>query len=298
MTRELFSQEVTRRTFLSSGLACAAAWIIPPWLLAEAVPSAGSVAPSSHQAAVKAESNLYVFPGPQPETTAIAVTWWASKSEGGRDRISESQVRIHAGSKTWNFRVESQAAVSNVGFDDVTAVYVGEILIPEKVQDRVAKAVVMSAPNRATTHNGSTGFWAELLESGSRVRVGTPFLSSLVADCDQLAHLYHACSPAEDRRLLMRPLARAIAMRARARGQVADPEAHGRRLAATLLPDVLYYDPKLPSGYTFASRNGRHPAESLVELVNTVVEGRPFSNVSGTTCRLERQFPYFQRTAA
>jgi hypothetical protein len=93
----------------------------------------------------------------------------------------------------------------------------------------------------------------------------------------------------------MQPLARAIAMRARARGQIADPEAHGRRLAATFLPDVLYYDSKLPFGYTFASRNGRHPSESTVELVNTIVEGGPFSHMPMATYRLERQFPYFRR---
>jgi hypothetical protein len=181
-----------------------------------------------------------------------------------------------------------------MGQDGDIAVYIGEILSPARVlQGGIVKAVVMSAPDRALVENGSTAIWAERFESGLRERIGTPFLSSLVAGSDEVAHLYHSCSPAEDRRVLLQPLARQIAARARTR--VADPEGHGRRLASALLPDVLHYDPNLPSGYTFASRNGRHPSESSTELVNTILEGAASSKASEGAHHVKKHFPYFRQ---
>jgi hypothetical protein len=205
-----------------------------------------------------------------------------------------SKLRIHAGSKSWDFMVGSRTATSEIVQDGDIAVYIGEIISPTKVtQRRIVKAVVMCAPNRVLVDNCSTGIWAERFEFGLRERIGTPFLSSLAAGSDQLACIYHSCSPAEDRRLLMQPLAREIAARARTR--VANPEGHGRRLASALLPDVLHYDPNLPSGYTFASRNGRHPSESSTELVNTILEGAPSSKASEGAHHLKKHFPYFRQ---
>ena len=52
-------------------------------------------------------------------------------------------------------------------------------------------------------------------------------------------------------------------------------EAHGKRLASRLLPDVLHYNPKLPAGFTFAAQNGRHPGDASARIVDTICNGSP-----------------------
>jgi hypothetical protein len=294
MTKGLFQKQMTRRTIVSGGLTCAIAWISPSRIASDLGLCEPSLWRSWNRKRVTRNGNLYAFSGAQPESTVIAVTWQELRSRSIDDRTEESRLRIHAGSKSWDFMVETRTASSEMGQDGDIAVYIGEILSPARApQGGSVKAVVMSVPDRALVENGSTAIWAERFESGLRERIGTPFLSSLVAGSDEVAHLYHSCSPAEDRRLLLEPLAKEIEARARVR--VADPEGHGRRLAVALLPDVLHYDPTLPSGYTFAARNGRHPSESSIELVNTILEGAPFSKASEGAHRLQKHFPYFRQ---
>jgi hypothetical protein len=293
MTKELFQKQTTRRTIVSGGLGCAMAWIIPSRLVSNFDLFEPALRPSWNRKEVTRNGNLYAFPGALPESTVIAVTWQELRSRVIDDRTMASKLRIHAGSKSWDFTVGSRTATSEVGRDGDIAVYIGEILSPRELPPRmILKAAVISAANRAIADRDSIGIWAERFESGVRERISTPFLSTLVAGSDQLACIYHSCSPAEDRRILMQPLAREIAARARTR--VANPEGHGRRLASALLPDVLHYDPNLPSGYTFASRNGRHPSESSTELVNTILEGAPSSKASEGAHHLKKHFPYFR----
>ena len=294
MTKGLLQRQMTRRTIVSGGLSCAMAWIIPSRLVSDFDLFEPALRCSWNRKEVTRNGNLYAFPGARPESTVIAVTWQELRSRVTNDRTKKSKLRIHAGPKSWDFMVGSRTATSEIVQDGDIAVYIGEILSPTKVtQGRIVRAVVMCAPNRMLVDNCSTGIWAERFEFGLRERIGTPFLSSLAAGSDQVAFLYHSGSPAGDRRLLMQPLAREIAARARTR--VANPEGHGYRLASALLPDVLHYDPNLPSGYTFASRNGRHPSESSTELVNTILEGAPSSKASEGAHDLKKHFPYFRQ---
>lgn len=134
---------------------------------------------------------------------------------------------------------------------------------------------------------------------GLRQRIGRPFLSDLVAENEGLAAIYHSLTPAEDRDMLMKPLATAIADRLRANGMAVNTTSHGRRLASALLPDVLRYDLHRPTGFTFAAQNGRHPAESAGEMVSAFLNG---GAPSATSVRSERQtvetFPYFRQMTA
>jgi hypothetical protein len=179
------------------------------------------------------EAVLYAYPGTRAGTTVLAARW--SSGPGGL-------ARIHAGSQSWDLQVaDREAAVLEVS------------------NERLA---------------GGKGLWAEkLTRAGARHRVGSPFLTALVAEDDTLARLYHSGSPAEDRGVMQQQVAWVVAARARRGGRIADPEAHGRRLAATLLPDVLYYDPAQPPGFTFAQRNGRNPAEEVGPVVSTLLGG-------------------------
>ena len=181
----------------------------------------------------RGEAVLYAYPGARAGTTVLAARW--SQGPGGL-------ARIHAGSRSWDLQVADR------------------------------EAAVVEVPNELLA--GGKGIWAEkLMRAGARHRVGSPFLAALVAEDDSLARLYHSGSPAGDRGVMQQQVARVVTARARRSGQIADPEAHGRRLAAALLPDVLYYDPAQPPGFTFAQRNGRHPAEEVGLVVSTLLGG-------------------------
>jgi hypothetical protein len=115
--------------------------------------------------------------------------------------------------------------------------------------------------------------WAERLGAGPRRRIATPFLAALIAQDPSLGSLYHASSPDTDEKHLLTPVSELIERRARQSGFEGDSRAYGKRLARAVLPDVLRFDPKRPAGFTFAARNGRHPADNESVVVNSILSG-------------------------
>jgi hypothetical protein len=156
----------------------------------------------------------------------------------------------------------------------------------------------MEAPSWMISGNRMVHLWAErLIYDGSRQRIGSPFLTEIVSGNAALAALYHSTSPAEDTAVLTKHVAEAIAEKARAGGHVQSPDMYGRRLASILLPDVLYYHPMLPTGFTFASQNGRHPEEAPEVVVNAILKGIS-APASTTRSSLTNTFPYFPQLMA
>ena len=288
MTRVNFKKSVSRRTVLTGGIACAVASIAPLRLAGEMTRSDSFSIDSFVRHTGREQSDLFVFPDELAMTTTVALVW----QEIRICRLEESQVRIHIGTKQWEFDVTDKVSKLKTGQVNGPSVYVGEILSPLAAQKAIFKAVVISIPNRAIADSKPVSIWAERISSGLRHRTGTPFLSTLIAGDEQLAKWYHSSSPAQDRKLLSQPLAAAIATRAK--GAVANPAAHGVRLASVLLPDVLYYDVSLPPGYTFAAQNGRHPLESSNELVNAFLQGGLASQKPTPKFHVQKSFPYFR----
>jgi hypothetical protein len=153
-------------------------------------------------------------------------------------------VRIHAGPRSWDI---------NVSAGNVAAIEV---------------------PHSTFAASVTRGIWAERSVQGQRQRIGSPFLAGVLATDQKLASLYDSISPVEDRAALTTRVATAISLKAKAAGSVCDPDAHGRRLASLLLPDVLRYDPELPVGFTFAAQNGRHPREASAIVAGAIICGR------------------------
>jgi hypothetical protein len=98
-------------------------------------------------------------------------------------------------------------------------------------------------------------------------------VAALFADDPALRVLYDSGSPDTDRQNLAAPFAQIISARAKRSGFLGDPHAYATRLAAKLLPDVLQFDPARPVGFTFAARNGRHPADAESVVVNSILNG-------------------------
>jgi hypothetical protein len=263
MTRTI--KLITRRSALRGGAACALASVVPFKVFGETILKGASHTSSSRGSTAASQADLYAFRSAHEGLTAIALTW---PEETGQD----CTIRIHAGTKTWEFGVSSDG-ISGPEQHGGFSVFIGNVAAPVKADLRVRKAVVMEVDARGIGQHGSSAIWAERMVRGSRQRIGTPFLTDILRDHEELAALYNRSSPDQDAAILAEPLSAAIAGRLRVAGSVASPESHARRLAYALLPDVLHYDPRRPAGFTFAAQNGRHPSELSDEVVHTILNG-------------------------
>lgn len=206
-------------------------------------------------------------------------------------------IRVHASEETWEFAVPA-GGFSQSQHHRNYSVFIGDVVAPVNATAGSLKAVVIEVAARSIEQGGPATIWAERLMSGSRQRIATPFLSNIVRECEGVAELYNASSPDEDRAVLLQPLSAILASRLRAAGTVANPDAHGRRLAYALLPDVLHYDSRHPAGFTFAAQNGRHPAESPNEVVRAILAGgMPSGSTVAFTHPPVQTFPYFEQLA-
>jgi hypothetical protein len=79
--------------------------------------------------------------------------------------------------------------------------------------------------------------------------------------------------PSEDFAAEGSHLAGHVAAVVAATGTSADPEAYGRTVARTLLPDILPYVVGTPAVFGFATRNGRTLADNAPEAMMSLVAG-------------------------
>jgi hypothetical protein len=292
----LETRTVTRRFVLGSGLAGAVASMVPPRTFAQLI--ASGVVPGDGDAHGLATNfaNLYAFPGTQPKTTIVAATWPARMNRFDWNPQKQSEVTIHAGSQQWNVTLPDSVTHADLLEQRGCRVFAGTVATQPGPDGVVLKAVVIEIPDESLCGSGPIDIWAErTLHTCLRRRLGSPFVAALVADNANLAHLYHSTSPSDDRTILTKCLVKAIAAKAREAGMAGDPDAHARRLAARLLPDVLHYDPRSPSGFTFAAQNGRHPEELAGPVVDTILSGSPAVMSMRGDIRLHESFPFFSR---
>ncbi len=272
------TNSITRRAALGGGIAYGLACLSSRRMLA------ATILPITSVGSYPSEADLYAFPGANTGTTVIALTT--------REDESRSEIRIHTGSRDWVF--ENHCSKS-YGFP----AFRGKVLTGPTGRTQVRDAVVIEIPNGALAGMESTGIWAEQFsESGERRRIGSPFIAAVLMNNAGLARDYHSISPSQDREVLLEGVAEAFAAGARNTPQIGDPLGYGRRLASWLLPDVLHYNPKLPQGFSFAGRNGRHPGEDSAAVVATMLNGSPVAGATTASWRVGNAFPYFPRPIA
>ncbi len=292
MTKSIFEETITRRRVLTGGVACTLQALVPRRSL-RALTAQDSTNKHIEESVCL---DLYAFPGLRQNTTSIAVSWINSKF-GGRHLSDHAKVRIHAGDRDWEIELPTAVAQLERKIGD-TSVFTGTM----ENAERRKRVVVIDLSSPAITTNGSMNVWAEHFSLlGIRHRIGTPFLSELVRDNHDLASLYHASTPADDRTVLLEPLSAVIAERFHAKGFASNVENRAVRLASALLPDVLRYDPNYPTGFTFAAQNGRHPSEDTTEVVAAILNGGISAPVQSHRTHHGLsilQFDYFQRLAS
>jgi hypothetical protein len=286
--RTVSEGSITRRSLLRGGVACALASAAPTNLFGETIFQDALQASSSQRSTSPLQPELYAFRGAGQGLTAIAATW-------AEEPTRDCMVRIHAGAKTWQFKVPAHGSPHSLHNGDYS-LFIGNVVAPAKAYGGIMTAVVLEVDAHAIDQHGPSEIWAERMVGGLRQRIGAPFLSNIMRDHAGLASLYHTSSPDRDRTLLLQPLSVEIARRLRVAGSVVNPDSHARRLAYALLPDVLLYDSRLPAGFTFAAQNGRHPSESPDEVVSTILNGGMRSDSAAASPQPSvKSFPYFEQ---
>jgi hypothetical protein len=157
--------------------------------------------------------------------------------------------------------------------------------------DKDICSIALEAPNAALGATGSTllGLWARTLswvdgEDGSWVQAErgarasqTPFLTG------EQNVAYRAAQPADDARFVG-----AFAHSLEHLGGFTPVEA--RRVAGTLLPDLLYYDPTRPASYP---DNGRTPSDDAPDaFLRVITNGKITGDGIGPHDDLLAEFPY------
>jgi hypothetical protein len=233
------------------------------------------------------DAELFAFSAPRDGALVFAVTFPVRED----DRWSPTPaVRLHAGQKCWSVaRVKTRAFIPSMV--EESRAFVGRSMRTMEDEDRAYHLVVVAVP-RSAVAAGRLGIWAEIGDSDTRVRVGNPVIAELLNQDPALARIFHRASPSQDPGLFGDAIAQRIAI---CGAETFLPRAHGERLAAMLLPDVLPFDPAIPIGYTFANQNGRRPSDPIAEVVATVLAGavaaRPLAKGA---FRAAPAFPYFE----
>jgi hypothetical protein len=282
--RETEHGTLTRRVVLTGGLGCALTILIPQHAVGAAANRTALADP--RLPLDQGLSALYVFRGSEKNRTVIAVTWTALYDQG-------TTLRIHAGHQSWSVDVPDRLSSPTFGNERGCQLFAGDILNRFVGHDARLKAVVLEAPADMIGRGGSIPVWAERIsQQGHRLRIGSPFMATLVAQNVAVAKLYHASSPAEDGEELTRLVAEAVAVNAHASGYAGNAQIYGRRVASAITPDALRFDPRLPVGFTFAAQNGRHPDDAAQSVVDTVLNGTPTPQIAEARFPLKGEFPY------
>lgn len=272
----LASPSVSRRDILVAG---AALLVCPGAAMALPAPR------------VTREWDLFVFRPQDARTLVLAVV---SPQDRTRSQGGGFDVRFHAGGMTRQESAMPPAYGSAMSERGDYRCFAGEVIAGASRPTAIYDAVVLEVPAGLDCVGEDRGAWAEILgEDGSRSRVGSPSAAALLARDPSLSDLYHGSSPADDRALFGDALADCIATLAASHGIVADPEAHALRLVDHILPDVIEYRTDAPVGFSFASRNGRHPADDAAAVAMTMLAGAAVPRRAPAPFSVTKAFPYF-----
>ena len=235
------------------------------------------------------DAEVFAFSAPTDGELVFAVTLPERDDDG---RSPTPPVRLHAGQTSWH--VASMESPAFIRGGQESRSFVGRCMRTTEAGDSPHHLVVV-AVSRSAVRDGRLGIWAEIGCSDTRVRVGSPIVAELLNQDPALARIFYRASPSQDVGLFGDAIAERIAMRG---AGTLSPKAHGERLAAMLLPDVLPFDPAFPVGFTFANQNGRRPSDPIAEVVATMLAGAVTGPFAKGGFRAAAAFPYFEISKA
>ncbi len=287
---------VTRRQALGVWSALSVAGVVSLSSLAGILAPVRKREPGYAGADKPTDIHLYAFRAPGTQRVVVAVT--APVALPGRFSASPPvETRFHIGAQTVTVPTARQMTSTEPRSHGDPRTFSGPIVMRIGTAPLVLQAAVLEFPVDTLKLNN---IWAERVTSaGRRQRVASPFLAALIAESAPLARAYDAASPETDLIALREAVSSTIARMAERWHYPGDTLAYGQRLAGTILPDVLRYDPQLPQGFTFAARNGRHPDDADFAVAHSMLTGTPVSgNMPRQSAQLQTCFPYFQPASA
>jgi hypothetical protein len=157
-------------------------------------------------------------------------------------------------------------------------------------------AIVLELPNTAlskeTIHLWGTttiqheGKWMTIN------RAATPLVQQVFIHDEHLKDAYNKTLPREDAAKYGEVIAAFTAEVTQLADTATDPQAYGQQVAKFLFPDVLTYNPHLPTSYGFAGRNGRALADDTPDVILSLLANTPLSDQVGKPDGLRSHFPY------
>jgi Domain of unknown function (DUF4331) len=157
-------------------------------------------------------------------------------------------------------------------------------------------AIVIELPNAAlspkTMHLWGTttipyeGNWKTIN------RAATPLIQQVFIHDEHMKDAYNKTLPRDDVAKYGEAIATFTAKVTQLAGTTTDPQAYGQQVVQFLFPDVLAYNPLLPTSYGFAGRNGRALADDTPDVILSLLANTPFSDRVGKPDGLRTHFPY------
>jgi hypothetical protein len=200
----------------------------------------------------------------------------APVSTGREARVTEAgDYRFFAGWRSDPFFFDTQGALNNLQFT-------GDDFFTEKD----VCSIVLELPNSALGANNKIGLWHRTVDGtgGKWVqadRGALPSQSVFLTGDHKAAYL--AAEPADDARFI--PV---FAHSLEHTGGYTPDEA--TRVAATLLPDILFYDPNRPASYP---DNGRTLSDDVMDIfISILTNGKVTRDNVGPHKDLLKAFPY------
>lgn len=157
-------------------------------------------------------------------------------------------------------------------------------------------AIVLELPNAAlgseTIHLwGTTAIFHE--DKWITInRAANPLVQEVFISDEHVKDAYNRTLPREDVVRYGDAIAAFVAQTTQLAGTATDPNAYGQQVVQFLLPDVLTYNPQLPTSYGFAGRNGRALADDTPDVILSLLANTPLSDRVGKPDGLRVSFPY------
>lgn len=157
-------------------------------------------------------------------------------------------------------------------------------------------AIVLELPNAAlgaetmqlwgTTTIQHEGKWKTINRSA------TPLVQQVFIQDEHLKDAYNKSLPREDVAKYGETIAAFTAKVTQLAGTTTDPQAYGQQVVQFLFPDVLTYNPQLPTSYGFAGRNRRALADDTPDVILSLLANTPLSDQVGKSDGFRTSFPY------
>jgi Domain of unknown function (DUF4331) len=157
-------------------------------------------------------------------------------------------------------------------------------------------AIVLELPN-AALGNETIHLWGTtaIQHEGKWVtinRSATPLVQQVFIHDEHIKDAYNKTLPREDAAHYGEVIAAFTAKVTQLAGSTSNPQAYGQQVAQFLFPDVLAYNPQLPTSYGFAGRNGRALADDTPDVILSLLANTPLSDRVGKPDGLRTHFPY------